>query len=125
MESANLADYRLYSTSETLEEVIHEDTNKATDKATNEITDETIDNDASLQGLQESNLSNLEETLFTTEQSKSEQDSISYNLVFDTDSSDDESGDETFSTWEAIGNFLNKYGQEKALVFEEDILSQK
>ncbi|CAG8813207.1 5251_t:CDS:2 [Gigaspora margarita] len=79
MELATLADYRLYSTSETLEEV----------------------------------------TLFTTEQSK--QNSISYSLVFDTDSSDDKSGDtslkvtleRTFSTWKAVGNFLSEYGWEK------------
>ncbi|KAF0561189.1 hypothetical protein F8M41_023977 [Gigaspora margarita] len=75
---------RLYSTSETLEEVVCKDTNKATDKATNEIIDEAIDNkatnkatnkitvkaidiEASLQGLQDIN---FEETLFTTEQSK-------------------------------------------------------
>ncbi|CAG8610693.1 13037_t:CDS:2, partial [Gigaspora rosea] len=77
--------------------------------------------------------SNLEETLFTTEQSESEQDSISYSFVFDTDSSDDKSGyaplrvtlEQTFSTWEAVGNFLNDMGGKKALVFEEDVLSQK
>ncbi|KAF0460798.1 hypothetical protein F8M41_000558 [Gigaspora margarita] len=121
---------KLYSTSETLEKVVRKDTNKATNKATNKIIDEVIDNKAtdkatnkitieaidtkaSLQGLQDIN---LEETLFTTEQS--EQDSISYSLVFDTDSSDDESGDaplnvtleQTFSTWKAIGNFLSEYG---------------
>ncbi|CAG8490545.1 32881_t:CDS:2, partial [Gigaspora margarita] len=126
--SATLANYRLYSTSEILEEVVRKDTNKATnkatnkiinkaidnkatDKATNEITIEAIDTKASLQDLQDIN---LEKTLFTTEQS--EQDSISYSLVFDTDSSDDES---------AVGNFLSNISRKKALVFEEDILSQK
>ncbi|CAG8811926.1 35726_t:CDS:2, partial [Gigaspora margarita] len=119
-----LANYRLYSTSETLEEVVCKDINKATDKATNEIIDEAIDNKATnkatneitvkaidtkafLQGLQDIN---FEEILFTTEQSK--QDSISYSLVFDTDFLDNESGNallkvtlgQTFSTWEASVN---------------------